>query len=360
MDAIAEVSRRTLAKVLVGFWTAYTILFLVRAYMEPWASRFASLARRVPMAIFGALLCLAMAEILRRADPRGIRDRILWVVGLSVPAGVGFAIVNSAALYFIAPISGEDCRDGFKCSVEGVFVLAVEYSVNFIFVFAAWALLYLGMRDSQKAVAAERAAGREREAARLAELRALRYQVNPHFLFNSLNSLGTLVDRGESETARDMIGEMSAFLRYGFAADPVADVELEEEVEMERQYLAIECRRFGHRLQAVFDIPDEVRRARVPALILQPLVENAIKHGLARTSAPVVITITATRVGAGLLRLKVEDDAPQKPKDVTACGIGLRNVEERLSARFGSAGRIEAGSTGSSFAVTLTMPLELA
>lgn len=360
MDEIADVSRRTVAKVLAGFWTAYTLMFLVRAYMEPWSSRFASLARRVPIAVLGALICVAMAAVLRRVDPQGIRARILWITGLSVPAGVGFSIVNAAALYVIAPVSGEDCRDGFKCSVDGAVVLAVEYSVNFIFVFAAWGLLYLGMRDSQKAIAAERVAGRQREAARLAELRALRYQVNPHFLFNSLNSLGALVDRGDSATARAMIGEMSAFLRYGFAADPVADVELAEEVEMERQYLAIECRRFGDRLQAVFDIPDDVRRARVPALILQPLVENAIKHGLARTSAPVMITVRAARAGPGTLQLTVEDDAPPRPGSTPGSGIGLRNVAERLAARFGSAARMDAGPTANGFSVTLNMPLELA
>lgn len=359
MDDTAEVPRRTMATVLACFWTAYTVLFLARAYMEPWSSRFLSLARRVPVGIFGALVCLAIACALRRADPKGVRDRILWVAALSVPAGVGFAVVNSAALHIIAPISGEDCLGGFKCSVEGVTVLAVEYSVNFIFVFAAWAFLYLGMRDTRAALAAERATGREREAARLAELRALRYQVNPHFLFNSLNSLGTLVDRGDKGGARAMIGEMSAFLRYGFAADPVADVELEEEVEMERRYLAIECRRFGHRLQASFDVPDEVRRARVPALILQPLVENAIKHGLAHTSAPVTIRVTARCVGGGTLQLTVRDDAPQRAGPA-ASGIGLRNVEERLAARFGRGARMEAGAAESGFAVVLTMPLELA
>lgn len=347
-------------KVLTGFWTAFTVLFLVRAYTEPWMSRLASLARRIPMALLGILVCLGMAAILRRADPQGTRNRIFWVTGLSIPAGIGFAVINSAALYFIAPISGEDCRDGFKCSLDGAVVLAVEYSVNFIFVFAAWGLLYLGMRDGEKAVAAERSASRLREAARLAELRALRYQVNPHFLFNSLNSLGALVEKGETETARTMIGEIGAFLRYGLGADPVADVELEEEAEMERRYLAIECRRFGDRLKTHFDIPDAVKRARIPPLILQPLVENAVKHGLARTSSPVVIRVSAKYIEPRHLELKVTDDAPQFPISQMKDGVGLRNVQERLSARFGSAGKLMIQSTASGFEVTLRVPLELA
>lgn len=362
MGGRGEIAPRTALKVLVGYWTAFTLLFLMRSYTETWASRLASLARRVPLAILGALICWLMATILQRVDPRSAMARLVWVLALSVPAGIMFAAVNAVGLYLISPVAGEGCGYGAPCTVDFATALAVEYSVNFIFVFAAWGLLYLGMRDAADAVAAERRVSKARDAARLAELRALRYQVNPHFLFNSLNSLGTLVDRGDAAAAREMIGEMSAFLRYGLASDPVADVELEEEIEMERRYLEVERWRFGKRLVVRIEVADQVRRARVPALILQPLVENAIKHGVASTSAPVTVAITARLTPGGELSLTVEDDAspPQAQEQGGGVGVGLRNVSERLDARFGSAARLEAGPGNAGYKASLLMPFETA
>lgn len=360
MDVRGEVAPRSALKVLIGFWTAFTVLFLVRSYTEDWASRFASLVRRVPIAVLGGLICWAMAAALRRADPRTTASRVVWVLALSVPAGCLFAVVNSAALFFLSPVSGEGCGFGAPCTSDFAVALAVEYSVNFIFVFAAWGALYLGMRDAADAVAAERIIGKAREEARLAELRALRYQVNPHFLFNSLNSLGTLVDRNDAATARAMIEEMSSFLRYGLAADPTADVELKEEIEMERRYLSVEHRRFGHRLSVEISIPDGTRRARVPALILQPLVENAIKHGAAATPDAVTISISASRTAAGKLLLSVENNGPVSSSVHSAeqLGVGLRNVSERLKARFGNDGRLVAGHEDGVFRAKMTIPFE--
>ncbi|KQN78470.1 hypothetical protein ASE91_13665 [Sphingomonas sp. Leaf62] len=144
-----------------------------------------------------------------------------------------------------------------------------------------------------------------------------------------------------------MIGEFSAFLRYGLAADSVAEVELADEVDMQLRYLTLARRRFAHLMTVTIDVDDDVRHARLPALILQPLVENAIKHGVAMTSASVLLSIRAFRSDANMLVVRIEDDAwsgspSDEPATLIGLGIGLCNVTERLLARFGNAGRLVA------------------
>jgi two-component system, LytTR family, sensor kinase len=357
-DDDGEVEPHTLRAVLAAFWTALVLLFMVRTVTEDWTSRLSSLGRRLPEALFGAILCWLMCLVLRRADPRSIRARLLWVGGLSLPMGCIFSVVNAWAIYLSSLITHERCGYGAPCLPAFVRNLAIEYSVNFTFVFLAWGALFLGMRATAQALAAERRLGRARDEARLAELRALRYQVNPHFLFNSLNSLGTLVDRGDTVRARGMIGEMSSFLRYGLAIDPLADVELEDEVEMQRRYLEIERVRFAHRLTVQIDLEGAVRRARLPSLLLQPLVENAVKHGVATTSAPVTVSIFAETGPDRTIRIAVEDDAPLDELHAEIhLGIGLRNVTERLRARFGSEAILRAGARpGGGFRAEIIMP----
>lgn len=345
-------------KLLVAFWTAFVVLFLLRNVTEDWASGLASLTRRIPVAILGGGLCWLMAAALRAADPRGLLSRVVWVVALSAPLGALLAISNAAAFRFLSTPFGEGCIEGRPCDYAFLRLLAIEYSVNFAFVFLAWGMLYLSMRDAAEAVAAERRAGDAREAARLAELSALRYQVSPHFLFNCLNSLGALIDRSDP-AARAMVDEMAEFLRYGLASDPVADVELQDEIAMQGRYLDIERRRFSHRLNVRIDIDDRVRRARIPSLLLQPLVENAVKHGVASTSAPVAVGISARPGPDGELIVQIEEDSPaSRSAAAGGMGIGLRNVADRLRARFGDDAAIAVGPLPrGGFRSTITMPL---
>ena len=359
MTGRGEVDEALLARVLAGFWTMLELLLTLRTITESWESRLASLGRRIPEALIGAALCWLMYRILRRVDPRETLARCLWLIGLSLPLGCFFSIVNAFAIYLSSPLTTETCGYGMPCSSDFVTALAVEYSVNFTFVFLAWGALYVGMRATAQALAAERQAGLARDEARLAELRALRYQVDPHFLFNSLNSLATLVDRSDSAAARGMIGEMSSFLRYGLAIDPLADVDLDDEVEMQRRYLEIERVRFVHRLTVAIDIDRTLAHAQIPSLLLQPLVENAVKHGVASTGAPVTVTIRAAPLPDARMAIVVEDDAPGVlAKDEVRPGIGLRNVMERLRGRFDGAGSLTVGRrAGGGFRAEILMPL---
>jgi len=203
-------------------------------------------------------------------------------------------------------------------------------------------------------------------AAQAAQVRALRYQVNPHFLFNTLNSLSSLVMTGRTDRAETMLLALSTFFRTSLSLDPSADVTLAEEIDLQRLYLDIEKSRFPDRLHVEIDIPRELEQARLPALLLQPIVENAIKYGVSKSRRAVVVRIDARYLDNHRMvvevsnRLKTggKEDLPAATHEGT--GLGLSNVSQRLEARFGSHASCRFGPmAGGGYKVSLTMPVEM-
>ncbi len=236
-----------------------------------------------------------------------------------------------------------------------------DNSANGYFFFVAWAALFLALSYASEARAQERRAAAFRSAAQAAELRALRYQINPHFLFNTLNSLSSLVMTGKRDEAEQMILNLSTFFRTSLSGDPTEDVPLSEEIQLQRLYLDIEAVRFPRRLCMEIEVPDTLQDACVPGLLLQPLVENAVKYGVARSRQPVTIRLNA-REELGKLVLTVENDgAPvvNSPAGRGAgTGVGLANVRDRLQARFGDQASCRWGPLpDGGFSVLLTMPI---
>lgn len=233
-----------------------------------------------------------------------------------------------------------------------------DQAANGYFFFCSWAALYLALCYAGEVGRLARRTAKLEAAARSAELRALRYQVNPHFLFNTLNSLSSLVLTGKRDAAEQMILNLSTFFRTSLTGDPTEDVRLGEEIQLQRLYLEIEAVRFPERLKVSIEVPAYLERACVPGLILQPLVENAVKYGVSRARRPVTIRIAATEE-AGLLVLRVEDDGDALiEKEDGGTGVGLANVRDRMIARYGDAGSSRWGQLSSGgFAVALRMPL---
>jgi LytS/YehU family sensor histidine kinase len=176
-----------------------------------------------------------------------------------------------------------------------------------------------------------------------AQLKMLRYQLNPHFLFNTLNAISTLVLEQDGKQANSMLTQLSAFLRYSLDSDPLQKTTLAEEIRALELYLAIEKTRFADRLTVTFDIDDNTMGAYVPSLILQPAIENAIKYAIAQMEAGGEIRITASREG-GALAMTVCDNGPNAPEDPNALlknvktGVGLVNMRDRLAYMYQSRG----------------------
>jgi LytS/YehU family sensor histidine kinase len=172
-----------------------------------------------------------------------------------------------------------------------------------------------------------------------AQLKMLRYQLNPHFLFNTLNAISTLVLEQHTDLANRMLTRLSSFLRYSLDNDPMQKVTLKQELAALQLYLDIEKVRFEERLSLEVDVSSEAQEAMIPSLLLQPLVENAIKYGIARAEEGGHLRIAA-QVLAGDLLLELADDGPgvelvngQIPGST---GVGLRNTRERLLELYGS------------------------
>ncbi|MFW2349576.1 sensor histidine kinase [Qipengyuania sp.] len=237
--------------------------------------------------------------------------------------------------------------------------MTFDLAVGRYFVLLAWAALFLALLAGAQARAAERRGERFRSAAKAAELRSLRYQVNPHFLFNTLNSLSALVMTGKAERAEQMIQTISRFYRHSLADDPTGDVSLEDEIDLQEHYLDIESVRFPERLRVRVDLPSELAGYKVPGMILQPLVENSVKYGVSASSKPVTITIAA-REEYGRLVLTVSDDGPGVATSTAGThgfGIGLANVRDRLEARFGTAATIVSGPSLTGYETELRLPM---
>ncbi|MES2904366.1 MAG: histidine kinase [Pseudomonadota bacterium] len=246
------------------------------------------------------------------------------------------------------------------------FRFAADAAVIWLFFFAAWSAFYLATVAQAQALRAQRRAAAAESAAQTAQVRALRYQVNPHFLFNTLNSLSSLVMTGRTERAEEMLLALSTFFRTSLSLNPTADVTLAEEIDLQRLYLEIEKIRFPSRLKVIIDVPPEYENVRLPALILQPLVENAIKYGVSSTSDVVTLTIAARPLDGDRLQLSVTNSGAtgetkrrgRRDSDrIEGTGVGLANVCQRLEARFGSKATCDYGPLEEGgFEVRLTLP----
>ncbi|HWK35735.1 sensor histidine kinase, partial [Sphingomonas sp.] len=184
---------------------------------------------------------------------------------------------------------------------------------------------------------------------------------NPHFMFNTLNSIASLIATKAVDPAERMVENLSDFLRAGLAIDPNEDIPLTREIELQSLYLAIETERFPDRLTVAIDLPADARRALVPSLIIQPIVENAVRHAVATSTAPVTLHIEA-RAEAGRLKLCVRDSggngAAARSRS-SGTGVGLRNVAERLATRYGEDCDFVAGpDPDGGFVTRFAIPLE--
>ena len=236
--------------------------------------------------------------------------------------------------------------------------------VSWVLVSLPWSFfLYILVLGCAQAFAFYREA-REREsqqarlAAQLAEARlgALRMQLNPHFLFNSLNAITVLVRDGRTRDASRMLELLGGVLRQVLQSDRRQEVTLEEEIKFVEQYLAIEQVRFSDRLEVRWSIEPALRDALVPGFILQPLVENAVRHGVAKRSEAGLIEVSARESGGDIV-LSVRDNGPGFAP-ASGVGVGLANTRARLETLFGDAGRLEVvNAEGGGTNATVRFPL---
>ena len=358
-----RVDWRTGVYSILGFWAFYTGVVTLRALVMSFPDQGDLAVRRLLVTLVGIVATLLLWMVLRQFDRQRLAIRIIVAAIACIPAAIAFAAAN---YYFFNIYDAGSLPDVEQIAVSGGVTLydsltAVEIAEQAIwryFFLIAWAALYLALSYAGNVRMAERRTAAFARAAQPAELRALRYPINPHFLFNTLNSLSALVMGDRKAEAEAMIMNLATFYRTGLAGDRVGDTSLNDEIELQQRYLAIEAVRFPSRLTVKIDVPPAFGDCALPGLILQPLVENAIKHGVSKTSQPVTLTIAARDAGQHLA-ITVSDDAPHGSPTRTESGIGLQNVRQRLAARYGSEATLRAAPLkGQGYESEIRLPIE--
>ena len=387
-----RVPTRTVLASIAGIWLCYLGLITLRSVLIDRTYFAEMLGLRSLVTLAGIAVTVMIWSILRLFDHRRVGVRMGIAAVLMVPAALALALINTQVFSGIDQRNFRQERNPSEVQIrhdtagnvlvdlpdppqlsrqqlaqlqqkfaeQGLWRQLTDIAIGRYFLLLAWAALYFAMVNAEQARAAERRAGEYRRAAKASELRSLRYQVNPHFLFNTLNSLSALVMTGKDAAAEKMIQTLSAFYRRSLAEDPTGDIALEAEVALQRSYLEIEAVRFPERLRPRFDLPEALETACVPGLILQPLVENSVRYAVASTARPVTVAIAA-REEAGQLVLEVSDDGPAGPDaGEHGFGIGLANVRDRLAARYGDAASLVSGPVAAGgWRSVIRLPLEI-
>ena len=329
-------------------WTGFFFLRAISGLANSLGAMF--IVHTLLLTATGYSLTLLMASLYRRL----IVMRAIWTVFISL----GTVMIAAAAFSFIETWSlATFINPEFKPAGMQFFgAIILDFSI-----LAAWSALYYGINyyllleeEIDQRVLLE-------SQASTAQLAMLRYQLNPHFLFNTLNSISTLVLLKQTERANAMLSRLSSFLRYTLVNEPTAKVTLVQEVETLKLYLEIEKMRFEDRLRPHFKIDGDTIGVRLPSLLLQPLIENAIKYAVTPAENGADIWLTAQREGRAV-RIEVADSGPGHggaPIDAQSTGLGLANIQDRLTQAYGPAhGFATRKNERGGFSVIIEIPLD--
>lgn len=336
--------------ILVGvFWVGYLMHATAWTAMDSGAIEWELLLRRMVSVAIGVACSGAAHFIVTMADGP-FPSRVATTFAGAVVSWLVFCAANTVIFYVLRPVvPAVSPADAF-----------VTYLLQFSWIFAAWMGAYVALMAVIDLQAERERAVRALAQAQAAQLAMLRYQLNPHFLFNTLNSISTLVlDRRNAE-AEEMLLRLSGFLRHSIDTDAANKSTLGKEASMQREYLGIEAARFGDKLSCHCDWPAALNDCLVPSMVLQPLVENAVKYAVAPAGGAANIWL-GSREADGRLVLYVEDDGPGiDPARARREGVGWSNTRDRLATLYGDAAemRILRGDRGGGVLVELDMPLE--
>ena len=313
-------------QVQLAGWTIYLVMMYVTFLTVAAEGTLLRLLEiKVIRTVIGLLLTCLMREIYRRfGSGISIQKVILLVLSCSIIFG-GIWTVSEMGVNWLR-------NTNFVVNPARIPRNALDYGLTL----TAWSALYFGIkywlawqREREGALAAVALANQ-------AQLDVLRYQLNPHFLFNSLNSIRASIDE-DADRAKRMVTQLSEFLRYSLLNNDAKMISLDEEIEAARNYLAIEKTRFEEKLEIEFAIEEHIKELPVPPFLLNPLVENAVKHGLNGDVKPLKIVVSA-RLGENRLILEVANTGALSSVN-HGTKVGLKNVNERLGKLFGERGK---------------------
>ncbi|OYY75982.1 MAG: hypothetical protein B7Y43_16755 [Sphingomonas sp. 28-62-20] len=334
---------------IILFWaTQFSLLTANRLMMMP-EEGLSFILPRLCVTTLGVALSFAIMWISERFPDKALRTRLLIALACAL---VGCNL-HAAGNFLI-----------FRLFVPRADWLPFEF-VSYMVSLISWFWAYLALSGLLLAIAysvdlsdRERRISELRAIADAAQMRALRYQLNPHFMFNTLNSIAALIARGDPKPAEMMVENLADFLRASLSLDTQEDISFARELELQSLYLAIEAVRFADRFEVRTEVSEAAKAALVPSLVLQPLIENVIKHAVARSTCPITLTISA-HVAAGCTHVTIANGPGNcsPPCAGQSTGVGLSNVAHRLATRFGDRASLTAGAhSNGGFAVAFSLP----
>ena len=349
-------------------WTGISLLTYLSLSVPYDQYELSYLAHNIAQSLVGFLLSTPLRYLYRSVWSWGGYARVAVVIGSAVMLAVLWAAIR---LFLFMMMTGES---GLWSDFGG-------WLFPSLFVFFTWAALYHGIKYFQFLQRAQEVAVRAESAQRqealkrmkaeaetkAAQLQLLRYQLNPHFLFNTLNSISSLIAAERGIDANGMLLKLSTFLRFALERDDMTLTSLREDLMAVELYLEIEKVRFSDRLVVELDVTADAYRCSVPSLLLQPIIENAIKYAIAQAEEGGIIRVSA-RIEDQVLILTVDDSGPDDPQktvsappeseDASGTGIGLQNIRERLSTLYGAMFSVEKGSSPlGGFRVRISIPV---
>ena len=345
-------ARRRLLLYLLA-WTPVLALLLALI----WASGRLSLPQAAavlgPACLLYAFVCLSPWYICR-TRPLGLAGIASLAATWTVAAAAGSFVLVAAAYLTATLVNSVRGLEEVDQRLAGV--LPLLFGMGFLLYLLSAGLHYTALA-AEAGRSAERRAAEARALARESELRALKMQINPHFLFNSLHSIAALATV-DGVRCRDMCVRLSDFLRSSLGLADREAIPLHDELALARNYLEVERVRFGERLRVEEQIESACEQCLVPPLMLQPLVENAVKHGIAGLVDGGSVRVSAARAAAGVTIAVENGFDPDMPRPRNS-GLGLAHVRRRLQVRYGEAASLEAGSVDGVYRVVLRFPCEV-
>lgn len=305
------------------------------------------------LAIVLSMALYACFRRLQRSPPM-----LRWpLLGLAcVGVGVILSVADVALFAWLAVAHFPEWKSWAGFDLPHLASAWILYTWTFGLNLALFAMISANEEARRQAVRAVEAEA----AVRGAQLALLRLQLNPHFLFNTLNTISGLMLEGDVKTADHMVTRLSEFLRASLDIDPNALTLLGDEFNSIDAYLQIEAVRFGDRIEVCYDCPDALRAAKVPSFILQPVIENAIKHAVAPALRQVRLAIAARETDGDLVLTVIDNgEGPGRPTN-RGGGVGLRNIRARLAGAYGDRGRLMTEHLPTGYRAELRFPVHLA
>ena len=344
------------------FWTLQTggwLAFLATQYLGTW---FYGKTEEMPN--YGYVIALAaVTGFLISLELRFIYRRLWSLPPLFTAVGALFCSYIFALLWRVI-INGSYL---LWVDVEWEWVIKGPFEIfggamQSTYLLVCWSAIYFGVKYYESLQLEREKTLRAAALAQEAQLKMLRYQLNPHFLFNTLNAISTLILDDQNRTANQTVMRLSEFLRYTLDQDPMKKVTLRQEIEAMNLYLTTEKLRFGERLKLEYAVEDTALEALVPSLLLQPLIENAVKYAVSPSERGGTIRVEGRARGV-MLELAVSDDGPGISTGATtgaSRGVGLRNTRERLAVLYEDRHRFATLDNKPGLRVEMGLPLEVA